>query len=319
MIDLILEAAERLKNIANKTPVLTSSTLNKITGAQVFLKCENFQKTGAFKFRGAYNAISKLSEKDKTTGVITYSSGNHAQAAACVGKMLGVKVHVVMPENAPAIKREAAKQYGAEIIFYNPAEQVREEVAQKIIDDRDYVLIPPFDHYDIIAGQGTAALELINEVKNLDMLITPCGGGGLLSGSAVAAKSILPDCKIIGVEPELADDALKSFYSKKLQTVKNPQTIADGARNTSLGKITFPTILEYVDEMKSVSEQAIIDAVKFLFYRMKLVVEPTGALALAALLSGKIISTGRIGIIISGGNVDGRMMSSIINDQELVK
>src|SRR5690606_29199997 len=232
---------------------------------------------------------------------------------------LGVKVHVVMPENAPAIKREAAKQYGAEIIFYNPAEQVREEVAQKIIDDRDYVLIPPFDHYDIIAGQGTAALELINEVKNLDMLITPCGGGGLLSGSAVAAKSILPDCKIIGVEPELADDALKSFYSKKLQTVKNPQTIADGARNTSLGKITFPTILEYVDEMKSVSEQAIIDAVKFLFYRMKLVVEPTGALALAALLSGKIISTGRIGIIISGGNVDGRMMSSIINDQELVK
>jgi len=319
MIDLILEAAERLKNIANKTPVLTSSTLNKITGAQVFLKCENFQKTGAFKFRGAYNAISKLSEKDKTPGVITYSSGNHAQAAACVGKMLGVKVHVVMPENAPAIKREAAKQYGAEIIFYNPAEQVREEVAQKIIDDRDYVLIPPFDHYDIIAGQGTAALELINEVKNLDMLITPCGGGGLLSGSAVAAKSILPDCKIIGVEPELADDALKSFYSKKLQTVKNPQTIADGARNTSLGKITFPTILEYVDEMKSVSEQAIIDAVKFLFYRMKLVVEPTGALALAALLSGKIISTGRIGIIISGGNVDGRMMSSIINDQELVK
>ncbi|MFO7448404.1 MAG: threo-3-hydroxy-L-aspartate ammonia-lyase [Ignavibacteriaceae bacterium] len=310
----VLEAAQRLKGIANKTPVLTSNTLNKLTGAEVFLKCENFQKVGAFKFRGAYNAISKLPAKQKEEGVIAYSSGNHAQAVALAGKMLGVKIVVVMPLNAPSSKKDAAEQYGAKIVFYDPDLQNREDVAQHIIDAEGYTLIPPFDHPDIITGQGTAALELINEVKNIDILITPCGGGGLLSGSALAAKSILPDCRVIGVEPELADDAVRSFYSKQLQSVKNPQTIADGARTTSLGKITFPLILKYVDEMKTVSEQSIADAVKFLFYRMKIVVEPTGAMGIAALLSKRIISPGRIGVIVSGGNVDGTTMSYLLKE-----
>jgi threonine dehydratase len=217
-----------------------------------------------------------------------------------------------MPDNAPAGKKAATEQYGANIVFYNPEEQVREEVALKITEEKGYILIPPFDHPDIIAGQGTAALELINEVKNLDIIAAPCGGGGLLSGTAIAAKSVLPECKVIGIEPELADDAVRSFYSKTLQTVHNPQTIADGARTSSLGRYTFPILLEYVDEMKSVPEQAIADAVKFLFYRMKITVEPTGALVIAALLSGRIRTAGRIGVIISGGNIDGDTMIKIL-------
>jgi threonine dehydratase len=313
MFPQIAEAAERISGAAHKTPVLTSKTLNHLTGAEVFLKCENFQRTGAFKFRGAYNAVSGLSIAQKNKGVVTYSSGNHAQALALVGKLLGVKITVVMPQNAPAGKKAATEQYGAEIIFYNPDEQVREEVAQKIIEDKGYTLIPPFDHPDIIAGQGTAALELINEIKNLDIIASPCGGGGLLSGTAVAVKSILPGCKVIGVEPELADDAVRSFYFRTLQTVKNPPTIADGARTASLGKHTFPLVLKYVDEMKTVSEQAIIEAVKFLFYRMKIVVEPTGAMCIAALLSGRITTAGRIGVIISGGNIDGETMIKCLN------
>jgi len=312
MYSEITEAAARIKNAAHITPVLTSQTLNHLTGAEVFLKCENFQKAGAFKFRGAFNAVSKLSDKEKQKGIITYSSGNHAQALALAGKLLGVKITVVMPNNAPAGKKAATQQYGADIVFYNPELQVREEVALKIIEEKGFTLIPPFDHPDIIAGQGTAALELINGVKKLDIIAAPCGGGGLLSGTAIAAKSVLPDCKVIGVEPELADDAVRSFYSKTLQTVKNPPTIADGARTSSLGKYTFPIILENVDEMKTVSEQAIKDAVKFLFYRMKIVAEPTGALVIAALLSGRIRTAGRIGVIISGGNIDGVTMVKIL-------
>lgn len=315
MFQKILEAAELLKGKANQTPVLTSHTLNHLTGAEVFLKCENFQKIGAFKFRGAYNAIANLTPDQKERGVIAYSSGNHAQAVALVGKMLGIKICVVMPDNAPTSKREATEQYGARIIPYNHETEVREEVTQPLIDKHGYTLIPPFDNEYILAGQGTAALELINEVKNLDLLITPCGGGGLLSGSAIAAKAILPDCKVIGIEPEAGDDGVRSFYSRQLQTVKNPKTIADGARTASLGKITFPLILGYADEMKTVSEHAIKDAVRFLFYRMKLVVEPTGALGVAALLSQRILSAGRIGIIISGGNVDGKTMSEILTEE----
>jgi threonine dehydratase len=313
MFDKIKDAEKLIKGIAHRTPVITSNTLNKLVNAEVFLKCENFQRAGAFKFRGAYNAISKLTDNEKQKGVITYSSGNHAQAVALVGKLLDVKTVVVMPQNSPIIKRAAALDYGAEIILYNPETSIREEVAKDLIEKHGYILIPPFDHYDIVAGQGTAALELFEEVGRLDYVLAPCGGGGLLSGTAIASKGINPDCKVIGVEPELADDATKSFYSKTLHTVKNPPTIADGTRTASMGKITFPLVLKYVDEMKTVSEEEIIDSVKFLFYRLKLVVEPSGALGIAALLGSKVSVSGRVGVIISGGNIDGATMKMILD------
>ena len=316
MFDKIKEANNRLKGIAHHTPVFTSDTLNKLVGANVFLKCENFQRAGAFKFRGAYNAISKLSDNEKQKGVITYSSGNHAQAVALVGKLLDVKTIVVMPQNSPIIKRTATHDYGAEIILYNPETSIREEVAKDIIKKHGYNLIPPFDHYDIIAGQGTAALELFEEIGRLNYVLAPCGGGGLLSGTAIASKGMNPACHVIGVEPELADDATKSFYTKTLHSIKNPSTIADGTRTASLGKITFPLVLKYVDEMKTVSEEEIIDAVKFLFFRLKIVVEPSGALGIAALLSSKVTVTGSVGVIISGGNIDAPTMKMILDSQD---
>jgi threo-3-hydroxy-L-aspartate ammonia-lyase len=313
MFDRIKEAEKQIEGIAHRTPVITSNTLNKLVNAEVFLKCENFQRAGAFKFRGAYNAISKLTVNEKQKGVITYSSGNHAQAVALVGKLLNVKTVVVMPQNSPIIKRAATLDYGAEIILYNPETSVREAVAKDLIDKHGYNLIPPFDHYDIIAGQGTAALELFEEVGKLDYVLAPCGGGGLLSGTAIASKGINPACYVIGVEPELADDATKSFYTKILHSVKNPPTIADGTRTASLGKITFPLVLKYVDEMKTVSEEEIIDSVKFLFYRLKLVVEPSGALGIAALLGSKVSVSERVGVIISGGNIDAPTMKMILD------
>ena len=310
----IVAASERLNGIANKTPVFTSSTLNKLAESEVYLKCENFQKVGAFKFRGAYNAVSRLNEEQKSKGVITYSSGNHAQAIALVCKMLDVKAFIVMPNNAPAIKRSATKNYGAAIIEYDPEITTREELAYKLISENNYTLIPPFDHEDIIAGQGTAAKELFEEVGKLDFLLVPCGGGGLLSGSAISSKNLSPSCKVIGIEPEVADDAVKSFYTKVLHTVKNPPTIADGTRTASLGKLTFPLVLKYVDEMKTVTENDIIEAVKFLFFRMKLVVEPSGALGIAALFSKKVIPSGKVGVIISGGNIDAETMIKILKE-----
>jgi len=313
MFEMILAAKKRLKGHANITPVHTSRTLNQLLGAEVFLKCESFQRIGAFKFRGAFNAISQLSEEEKARGVLTYSSGNHAQAVALVGRLLGVKTTIIMPDNAPATKRAATEGYGATIIEYDPAVESREDIATGLEARNAYTVIPPYDHIDVVAGQGTAALELFEEVGDLDMLLAPCGGGGLLSGSAIAAKGISAGCRVIGIEPELADDATKSFHTKELHTVHNPPTIADGTRTPSLGKITFPLVLEHVDDMKTVSEQAIIEAVKFLFYRMKLVVEPSGALGLAALLSKSVVTDGRVGIIISGGNIDAATMTMILN------
>lgn len=313
MFDTIKEAKKRLNGIAHRTPVITSTTLNKLVNAEVFLKCENFQRAGAFKFRGAYNAISKLTDNEKQKGVITYSSGNHAQAVALVGKLLNIKTVVVMPQNAPIIKREAAKSYGAEIVFYDPITSIREDITRNLIELNSYTLIPPFDHYDIIAGQGTVALELFEEIGKLDYMLSPCGGGGLLSGTAIASKGMNQNCKVIGVEPELADDAAKSFYTKVLHTVKNPPTIADGTRTASLGKITFPMVLKYVDEMKTVSEKEIVEAVKFLFFKMKIVVEPSGALGVAALLGSKVNVNGRVGVIISGGNIDAPTMKVILD------
>ena len=310
--DLVIEAQKRLEGQAHVTPVMTSQTLNDITGALIFLKCENFQRMGAFKFRGAYNAMSQLTEEQKKRGVITYSSGNHAQAVALVGRLLDIQTVVVMPSNAPVIKREATEAYGATVVEYNPGETSREKICRNLEARHGHTLVPPYDHINIVAGQGTAAKELFDEVENLDMLLVPCGGGGLLSGCAVAAKGMDPACRVIGIEPELADDATKSFHTGKLHTVKNPATIADGTRTPSLGKVTFPLVLEYVDDMQTVSESAIMEAVKFLFYRMKLVVEPSGVLGLAALLGGSVKPGGRVGIILSGGNIDGATMKKIL-------
>lgn len=298
-------AQARLLGIAHRTPVLTSRIVDHRTHSQVFFKCENFQRTGSFKFRGAYNALAQLSPAQKQTGVLTYSSGNHAQAIALAGQLLNIPTTIVMPEDAPAVKQTATRSYGAEIILYDRQTTNREQLAQSLASDKNLTLIPPYDHPHVVAGQGTAALELIQEVGELDLLLVCCGGGGLLSGSAIATKALLPDCKVIGVEPTLADDATRSFHSKTLQTIKNPNTIADGARTPSLGQITFPLVLRYVDDMVTVSEQAIIRTMFFLWERLKIVVEPTGVLAAAALLENVVtVPQAKIGVIISGGNVD---------------
>ncbi|MEC4815493.1 MAG: threo-3-hydroxy-L-aspartate ammonia-lyase [Scytonema sp. PMC 1069.18] len=306
-------AAQRLAGIANRTPVLTSRTVcdrlhrdyTYHTDSQVFFKCENFQRTGSFKFRGAYNALSQLSEEQKQKGVLTFSSGNHAQGIALAGQLLKIPTTVAMPDDAPSVKLAATREYGAEVILYDRKQTNREELAQTLLQERQLTLIPPYDHPHIVAGQGTAAKELIEEVGELDLLLVCCGGGGLLSGSAIATKAVLPNCRVIGVEPALADDATRSFYTKTLQTVNNPDTIADGARTPYLGKITFPLVLEYVDDMVTVSEEAIIRTMFFLWERLKIVVEPTGVLAAAALLEGVVKAPGaRVGVMITGGNVD---------------
>lgn len=313
----IQAAAKRLDGIAHRTPVLTSTTINQITNSQVFLKCENFQRTGSFKFRGAYNALSQLSEEQKHKGVLTFSSGNHAQGIALAGKLLDIPTKIIMPENAPIVKQNATRGYDAEVVLYNPKKNSREELTQNLAREEDSIIIPPFDHPHIIAGQGTTALELVEEVGELDLLLVCCGGGGLISGCGIAAKSVLPNCRIIGVEPELADDATRSFYSKSLKFVNNPDTIADGARTSSLGKKTFPLVLKYVDEFVTVSDKAIIRTMFFIWERMKIVVEPTGVLAATALLEGVVKSPGsRIGVILSGGNVDlskiGKLFNSVV-------
>jgi len=312
----VQSAAAQLASVAHRTPVITSHTLDERVGAKVFLKCENLQRMGAFKFRGAYNAMSRLSDAEKSRGVITFSSGNHAQAIALSGKLLGVKTVVVMPDNAPQTKLAATRGYGAEVILFNPAETDRKALAESLAAEHGYSVIPPFDHPHVIAGQGTSTLELIEEVGELDMLLTPVGGGGLLSGCALAAKGASPNCKVIGVEPELADDATQSFRTKKLTTIAYPPTIADGTRTVSLGDITFPLILENVDDFATVTEEAIKAAVRFAFFRLKLVIEPSGILGLAALLSGVVKPTGKVGVIISGGNIDAPTMSLILSESD---
>ena len=301
----ILSAADLLSGKTNATPVLTSRTLDEQTGATVFIKCENFQRTGAFKFRGAYNAMSRLRESDKERGVLTYSSGNHAQAIALSGRLLGVPTTIIMPEDAPAIKKAATRGYGAEIVTYDKHAIAREDLALQIQQERGMTLIPPYDHPHVVAGQGTVGLELMQAAHELDVLFVCCGGGGLLSGCAIAAKHLQPDCRVIGVEPAAGDDATRSFKTGTLQTVHNPDTIADGARTPYLGKITFPLVMQYVDDMITVSDDALINAMRFYWERMKLVVEPTGALGLAGMLSvGTEMEGKRIGIVVSGGNVD---------------
>jgi threo-3-hydroxy-L-aspartate ammonia-lyase len=298
-------AHQRLIGVANHTPVMTSKTVNQLVDSQVFFKCENFQRMGAFKFRGAYNALSQLSEQQKRQGVLTFSSGNHAQAIALSGKLLGIPTTIVMPKDAPAVKLAATRGYGAEILLYDRAEMTREELVAELCQERQLTFIHPYDRPEVIAGQGTTAKEFIAQVGELDLLLVCCGGGGLLSGCAIASKTLSPQCKVVGVEPARADDATRSFHTKTLHTVCNPDTIADGARTPSLGKITFPLVLNYVDDMVTVSEEAIKRSMYFLWERMKIVVEPTGVLAAAALLDGVVTAPGaRVGVIISGGNVD---------------
>ncbi len=303
--DDVAAARERLDGVVHRTPVMTSRTVDQHVQAEVFFKCENFQRTGAFKIRGGYNALAQLPPDQKERGVLTYSSGNHAQAVALAGRLLGIPATIIMPENAPAVKLEATRGYGATIITYDPAETTREELAQEVSAERGLPIIPPYDHPDVVAGQGTVADELFDEVGALDALLVCCGGGGLLSGCAIAAKHHAPDCTVIGVEPARADDATRSFHSGELHTVYNPDTIADGARTPYLGNVTFPLVYEYADDMVTVSEEAIRAAMFFLWERMKIVVEPTGALAAAALLDGVVPGAHRrIGAVISGGNVD---------------
>ncbi len=301
----VVAAARRIEGVAHRTPVATSRTLDERLGARLFLKCENLQRAGAFKFRGAYNAVARLAPAERERGILTYSSGNHAQAIALASRLLGTRATIVMPDNAPAAKRRATEGYGARIVGYDPAREKRERVAERLRGEGDPVLVPPYDHPDVIAGQGTAARELIEETGPLDLLLVCCGGGGLLSGSALAARALSPGCRVIGVEPEAADDATRSFRSGVLHTVDNPPTIADGARTPSLGRLTFPLVLANVDEMATVSDADLVHAMRFAWERMKLVVEPTGVLGLAAALRGKLAVAGkRVGVILSGGNVD---------------
>ena len=293
--------------------MLTSRTVDELTGASVFFKCENFQRMGAFKFRGAFNALSQLPPEKRDKGVVAFSSGNHAQAIALSGKLLGIKTVIVMPHDAPKVKLEATRGYGAEVVQYTRHED-RETLAGKLAAERGLTLIPPFDHPHIIAGQGTAAKELIEDAGALDVLLVPCGGGGLLSGCAIAAKHLAPKCKVMGVEPAAGDDATQSFVKKRLIAIAVPDTIADGARTPSLGKLTFPIILRTVDDMLTVTDAELTRAMFFLWERMKIVVEPTGALAFTALFEKKIACKGlRVGVVLSGGNVDLRWAATQIN------
>lgn len=271
----------------------------------MFFKCENFQRAGAFKFRGAFNALSKLSADERHRGVLTFSSGNHAQAIALSGRLLSVPTVVVMPNDAPEVKVRATREYGAEVVLYDKHEITREALGKKISEERGLVTIPPYDHADVIAGQGTAALELFEKTGPLDYFFVCVGGGGLISGCAAAAAALSPGCKVIGVEPEAGDDATRSFRTKTLQTVTNPETIADGARTPSLGRLTFTMVMALVHDMMTVTDQELATTMFYLWERMKIVVEPTGALAATAALSGRVDLRGkRVGVLVSGGNVD---------------
>ena len=299
-------AAQCLEGVAHRTPVMTSRTFDARTGTKAYFKCENFQRMGAFKFRGAYNTLSRLAPAERARGVVAFSSGNHAQAVALAGRILGIPAAIVMPADAPEVKVAATKGYGAEVILYDRAAgQDREAFAASIAGERGATLVPPFDHPHVIAGQGTAAKELLEETGPLDWLFVCCGGGGLLSGCAVAARHLAPGIRVVGVEPAAGDDAARSFRTKTLQRVENPQTIADGARTQSLGKFTFPLVLANVHGFLTVTDAELVEAMRFLWERMKLVVEPTGALATAGVLQGGLDTRGaRVGIILSGGNVD---------------
>jgi threonine dehydratase len=303
--DDVRAAAARIAGHAHRTPVATSRTLDAACGASLFLKCENLQRMGAFKFRGAFNALSRFDAAQRAAGVVAFSSGNHAQAIALSASILGIPATIVMPHDAPAAKVAATRGYGGEVVLYDRYTQDREAIGRRLADERGATVIPPFDHADVIAGQGTAALELFEEVGPLDALYVCLGGGGLLSGSALAARALAPACRVVGVEPEAGDDAKRSFESGTLIKIDVPVTIADGAQTQSLGALTFPLLRANVDAITTASDAELVESMRFLAERMKLVVEPTGCLAFAAARREAAERPGqRIGVILSGGNVD---------------
>jgi threonine dehydratase len=310
---MIQEAFGRLKGIANQTPVMTSRTLNRLTGQQVFLKCENFQRGGSFKFRGAYNTISQLTPEQKQKGIVAFSSGNHAQGVALAANILGIQAMNCMPQDAPSIKVQATKGYGVEVVFYDRQRENREEIAEKWSEEKGMTIIPPFDDPRIISGAGTAALELLKEVGELDAIIAPIGGGGLISGTALAAHGINPSIRIFGVEPEGAEDTLLSLQAGKRITIDPPHTIADGLRVTTPGHITFPIIQQHIEQVITVTDHEIMEALRFALTRLKIVIEPSSAVALAAVLTGRLPlkENKRIGVIISGGNVDPSLLAKL--------
>ncbi len=300
----VVQAHEIVQKYAHRTPVLSSISINKIVGGQLFFKCENFQKVGAFKFRGACNAVFSLSEEDAQKGVATHSSGNHAAALALAAKMKGVAAHIVMPENSPEIKKKAVAGYGAKITFCTPTLQARESTLAKVIEETGATEIHPYDNFKVIAGQGTAAKELIEDSGDFDLILVPVGGGGLLSGTALSTRKLLPNCKVIAAEPAGADDAFRSFYEKKLLPSVNPTTIADGLL-TSVGQRNFEIIQDSVDAIVTVSEENIVAAMRMIWERMKIIIEPSSAVPLAAILEGKVdVQNKKVGIILSGGNLD---------------
>jgi threonine dehydratase len=303
--DDVIAAAARLEGHAHRTPVLRSTTANERWGAEFFFKCENFQRMGAFKFRGAFNALSKFDATQRKGGVIAFSSGNHAQAIALSARLLSMPAVIVMPKDAPAAKVAATKGYGAEVVMYDRFTEDREALTKKLAQERGMTMIPPYDHPDVLTGQGTAVKELIEETGPLDHLFVCLGGGGLLSGSALSARALAPDCKVYGVEPEAGNDGQQSFRAGKIVHIETPKTIADGAQTQHLGEYTFGIIRRDVDDIFTVTDEQLVDAMRFFAERMKMVVEPTGCLAFAgAIAAGKAITGKRVGIVISGGNVD---------------
>jgi threo-3-hydroxy-L-aspartate ammonia-lyase len=303
--DDVIAASNRIQSHANKTPVMTSRTVNEEFDAEVFFKCENLQRMGAFKFRGAFSALSKFTQDQRKRGVAAFSSGNHAQAIALSAKILGMPATIVMPHDAPAAKIEATKGYGGTVVLYDRYKEDREQIGRDLAAKQGLTLIPPYDHPDVIAGQGTAAKELFEEVGALDALFACLGGGGLLSGSALSARALSPDCKVYGVEPEAGNDGQQSFRSGKIVHIDTPKTIADGAQTQHLGQLTFPIIQKSVTDILTVTDTELVDCMRFMALRMKLVVEPAGCLGFSAARARKADLKGkRVGIIVSGGNVD---------------
>jgi threo-3-hydroxy-L-aspartate ammonia-lyase len=311
--DDVVAAAERIKGQAHKTPVMTSRTVDEEFGARVFFKCENLQRMGAFKFRGAFNALSKFSPEQRKAGVVAFSSGNHAQAIALSARLLGIPATIVMPQDAPASKVAATKGYGGNVVMYDRYKEDREEIGRNLADKHGLTLIPPYDHADVLAGQGTAAKELFDEVGELDALFVPLGGGGLLSGCALATRALSPNCKLYGVEPQAGNDGQRSFRTGSIVHIETPQTIADGAQTQHLGQLTFPIIRRDVTDVLTASDAELIDCMGFIAARMKLVVEPTGCLSFAAARGMKSELRGkRIGVLLSGGNVDMARFASLL-------
>jgi threonine dehydratase len=311
----VQSAAQVIKGVANRTPVLTSRTVNQLTGYQVYFKCENLQRMGAFKFRGAYHALSRLSQAEKARGVVTHSSGNHAQGIALAAKLLGISAVIVMPTDAPASKLAATRGYGAEIVPYDRLTQDRAEISAQVARERGLAFVHPYDNPHVMAGQGTAALELLEDVPDLDVLVTPVGGGGLLSGCATAAKALVPAIRIFGVETAASNDWWQSFQRNERVKIPPPDTIADGMRTQQPGELTFPIVREKVAEILLVSETEVIEAMRFLLLRLKILAEPTGAVAPAAVFRKRVGPPGvKVGVIISGGNVDAPLLAQLLSE-----